>query len=457
MKRSASSADMQAEGEPQTEQARLEGHGDAHHGDGHHGHDHGHGHDHDMCDHHEHRPRPKLPVTVLTGYLGAGKTTLLNYLLREQRDKKLAVIENEVGEVSIDDALVEQKNTDLAGELILFDNGCVCCTIRKDLVKTLSGIAKRYADGLHLDGVLIELTGMADPAPVVQTFFVNPDVKQAFSVDNVVALVDAKHAIEKLDESQGDPEAKGTACAQIAFSSTVLVNKIDLAGEKELSDIESRVKQLNPKAEIIRCRNAVVPVEKLFNVGAFSLSKVLEEQHMDEELFSTKWVKPKMDRTVSNVGVRCTGAVSMHLFQQFLNKYLGTEEQAKDFLRIKAVLHIAGSEEKLVIQCVHMLRNQAFAAPWADGDPRENRIIFIGRGMKERRQELTEGFKECLAKPLRFAPGAEVQARVGPGEDDYANGYVMACWDETFAYRVRLLRGEEVHVPHDDPHFIIEG
>lgn len=400
---------------------------------------------------------PKLPVIVLTGYLGAGKTTLLNYVLRTQREKKLAVIENEIGEVSIDDALVEQNHRDMAEELILLDNGCICCTIRNDLVTTLNNIAAKHRAGLQLDGVLIELTGVADPAPVVQTFFMDSDVRQAFKIDNVVALVDVKHAIQKFDESAKDPREKGTACAQIAFSSTVLLNKIDLArNSEELSTIEGRIKQLNSTAEIIRCKDAVVPVGRLFNVSAFSLSKVLEEQYMDEEEFVT-FYKPKMDRSVSNVGVRCTGAVNMNLLQEFLNRYLGTEEVAMDFLRVKGVLHVAGSEDKFVLQCVHMLRNQAFAAPWADGDPRENRIIFIGRGMQQRRQELTDGFKACVAKPLRFAVGAEVQARTGPGEDDYSNGYVLRHWDECNAYRVGLLTGDEVFAPCDEDRFIIAG
>jgi len=414
----------------------------------------GHPHDHSMADRGPpRRPLGKLPVTVLTGYLGAGKTTLLNYLLREQRDKKLAVIENEVGEVSIDDMLVEQKHQDMAEELVLLDNGCICCTIRDDLAKTLTKIGEKYMAGHHLDGVLIELTGMADPAPVVQTFFANADIRQAFSVDNVVALVDAKHALSKLDESKDDPEKKGTACAQIAFSSTVLLNKVDLATDAHLLEIEARIRSLNSTVEIIRCTNAVVPVERLFNVGAFNLCKVLEEQYMDEEEFAT-FYKPKMDNSVSNVGVRCGGNISMFLFQEFLNKYLAEEESAKDFLRVKAVLGIAGSHEKFVVQCVHMLRNQGFAARWAPGEQRENRIIFIGRGMQQRRQELTDGFKACIAKPLRFDIDDQVQAKTGPGPDDYENGYVIACWDECRAYRIRLLNGDEVQAPHDDDSFV---
>jgi G3E family GTPase len=395
----------------------------------------------------------RLPVLVLTGYLGAGKTTLLNYLLTEQRDKKLAVIENEVGEVSVDDALVEQKHEELAEELVVLDNGCVCCTIRGDLVKTLTNLAEKVSKGLVLDGILIELTGAADPAPVVQTFMVDDDVRRAFYVDNVITLVDAKHAIQKLDESQEDRTGKGTACAQIAFSSTVLLNKIDLVEGPELLEIEKRIKTVNSHVEILRCEQAKVDMNKLFGVRVFDLSKVLEEQYMDEEEFN-QFYKPKMDRSISNVGIKCTGAVSMFAFQMFLDKYLN-DETAADFLRVKGVFNIKGSARMFVVQCVHMLKNQSFTKMWEVAeDSRENRLIFIGRGMEARRQELTEGFKACLAQPLRFAIGAKVRAKTGAGPDGYENATVLKHWDEYNAYRIRTDGGDEVHAPIDQDCFV---
>jgi len=395
----------------------------------------------------------KLPVLVLTGYLGAGKTTLLNYILTEQRDKKLAVIENEVGEVSVDDALVDQKHDELAEELVVLDNGCVCCTIRGDLIRTLHDLAAKRKNGLELDGILIELTGAADPAPVVQTFLLDEDVRKAFYVDNVITLVDAKHAIEKLEESQGDRAEKGTACAQIAFSSTVLLNKVDLVESTELEDIEKRIKKVNSSVEIIRCEQAKVEMAKLFNVRAFDLAKVLEEQYMDEEEFSTLY-RPKMDRSISNVGIRCTGAINMFALQAFLDRYLKTEETAKDFLRVKGVVDIKGSERMFVVQCVHMLKNQSFTKPWKKDEPRENRFIFIGRGMEQRRTELTEGFMACIAQPLRFGIGARVAAKIGPGPNDYSVGKVLKHWDEFNPYRIRLDDGDEIHAPLDDDKFV---
>jgi G3E family GTPase len=397
----------------------------------------------------------RLPVLILTGYLGAGKTTLLNYILTEQREKKIAVIENEVGEVSVDDALVGQQES-MAEELVVLNNGCVCCTIRGDLVKTLHNLAQKREQGLVLDAVVIELTGAADPAPVVQTFMVDPEVRQSFFIDNVITLVDAKHVLEKLDESQGDMAEKGTASAQLAFSSTVLLNKIDLVDAETLTKIELRIKEVNSVVDIMRCEQAKVPISRLMNVGAFDLSTVLEEQYMDEEEFN-KFYKPKMDNSISNVGVRCFGALNLFALQMFLDQYL-EGDVAADFLRVKGVVDIKCSDDMFVIQCVHMLKNQNFTGRWKEGEPRENKMIFIGRGMQQRRQELTEGFMNCIAKPLRFDVGTHVLARTGAGETGYEMGTVVKHWNEKRAYRINIHRdGDDVWAPVDDDMFVMSA
>jgi len=364
------------------------------------------------------------------------------------------VIENEVGEVSVDDALVNSQAA-VAEELVVLNNGCVCCTIRGDLVNTLHNLAeKRKAGGLVLDAVVIELTGAADPAPVVQTFMVDPQVRQSFYIDNVITLVDAKHAIQKLDESEADSTNKGTATAQIAFSSTVLLNKIDLVDAATLDTIEKRIKEVNSVVDILRCEQAKVPIAKLMNVGAFDLAKVLEEQYMDEEEFQ-RFYKPKMDNSISNVGVKCFGAMNLFALQMFLDQYLD-EDQGVDFLRVKGVIDIKGSDEMFVIQCVHMLKNQSFTTPWKEGEPRENRMIFIGRSMQQRRQELTEGFMACMVKPLRFEVGTNVLARTGNGENGYEMGTVVKHWNEKRAYRINIHRdGEDVWAPVDDDNFVM--
>jgi G3E family GTPase len=347
--------------------------------------------------------------------------------------------------------LVEQKHEDMAEELIVLDNGCICCTIRGDLQKTLQDLAAKHGSGkVKLDGILIELTGAADPAPVVQTFFMDDAVRQAFYVDNVIALVDAKHCIEKLDESKGDPDEKGTACAQIAFASTVLLNKVDLVDEERSAECERRLKEVNGSVDIIRCQQARVPLNKLFDVRAFDLARVLEEQYMEEDEF-TNFYKPKMDRSISNVGVKFEGAINMFKFQEFLETLVGEEDSAKDFLRIKGVLNIGGDDRMFVLQCVHMLRNQNFTKPWV-GQKRENRIIFIGRGMQKRRQELTDGILACVSKPLRFGVGKRVRAKTG--ESEYSSGKVIKVWDELHPYRIELDCGGEVHAPMDEDSFV---
>jgi len=394
----------------------------------------------------------QLPVILLTGSLGAGKTTFLNYILKEQYESKLAVIENEIGEVSIDDALVEQAHQVLAEELVVLNNGCVCCTKRGDLVNALHNIATKQNTGeIKLDGVLLELTGAADPAPVVQLFMVDDRCRASFKIDNVVALVDAKHGLAKLNEHRGATE--GTVCAQIAFSSTVLLNKIDLVDTASLEAIEKRINEVNSVVKIIRCQHGRVETSKLFNVGAFDLTKVLEEQYMDEEEF-TMFYEAKMDNTISNVGVRCTGELNMFALQMFIDKQLGDEETAKDFMRIKGLFNIKGSDVVFVMQCVEMLTNQTFTRAWGENEPRENRIIFIGRNMQQRRQELTDGFLACLVvKPLRFPVGSKVLAMRAGG---YTKGTIIRHWDEFRAYRICLedKDGTNVWAPIDDDRFV---
>jgi len=429
-----------------------------------------------------HMGQKKLPVMVLTGYLGAGKTTLLNYILKEQTDKKLAVIENEIGEVGVDDALLEETSQE---EIILLENGCVCCSIRADLVKALVKIAERHYEGLALDGIVIELTGMADPAPVVQSFLMVDEVCNHFYIDNVVALVDAKHILKQLEDSQShSKEDNGPAAAQVAFSSMILLNKIDLVDEPHLAEIDARIRQINSTAIILRCQESRVSLSTLFNVNIFSLGRVLEEQYMEEEEFKT-FYKPKMDWSITNVGICCEGSVNLFAFQQFLDKYLDDEESAKDFIRVKGVLDIAGSARKYLVQCVHMVRSTGFSDTWGEGTHRNNRLIFIGRGMQERRHALIEEFENCMAKPLRFAIGEEVQVQVHGGgqcadhhgshdhghshghdhDHDHSceghnhslawvEGLVLKQWDSHHAYRVQLRDGPEVHVPLDDESFI---
>jgi G3E family GTPase len=242
----------------------------------------------------------KVPITVITGFLGSGKTTLLNNILTKEHGKKIAVIENEFGEIGVDDALIKQK-FDTEEEIFEMNNGCICCTVRGDLVRILGKITKRKT---KLDGVIIETTGMADPAPVAQTFFMDPSIEDTCRLDAIITVVDAMHIIQHLDAEK--PEgAENEAVEQLVFADRVLLNKTDLVEEGTLVEVEKRIRELNKtvrcvsahtvrvclacnifccirlkrqyrQVPIVRCQNADVPVESVINIGAFSLEEVVQ-------------------------------------------------------------------------------------------------------------------------------------------------------------------------------------
>merc|ERR1711959_459125 len=226
----------------------------------------------------------KVPVTVLTGFLGSGKTTLLNHILTETHGKKIAIIENEFGEVGIDDALL-QKNTKMQSdeEIIEMMNGCICCTVRQDRVVVLNRLRERSEAGtLKLDGIIIETTGMADPAPVAQTFFVDENTRKFCRLDGIVTLVDAKHIEQHLDEEKAEG-AENEAVEQVAFADRMLLNKIDVVTEEDLDRVEKRLKAINSNAPIIRCKQSAVSVDSVLNIKGFDLAKTLE---MDPEFLN---------------------------------------------------------------------------------------------------------------------------------------------------------------------------
>jgi G3E family GTPase len=350
-------------------------------------------------------------VTVLTGYLGAGKTTLLNRILSEDHGRRYAVIVNEFGEIGIDNDLI----VDTDEELFEMNNGCICCTVRGDLIRTLHQLLRREAAGRPIDAIIVETTGLADPGPVVQTFFVDPFLQSRTRLDSVTTLVDAAHIGRRLADSR-------EAAEQIAFADQIVLNKTELVSEDALRAVEARLRRINPLAPIHRARRADVALDQVLGRGGFDLDRIVSlepdflapgaapgggeadgghahgehDGHVHDEYCGHPHEAQHdhvHDDGIRSVSLRLETPLDEAKLGRWLRELL--DARGQDILRAKGILDVRGEDRRLVFQAVHMLLEGELQRPWKAGEARHSRLVFIGRDLDA--QALQAGFAACAA------------------------------------------------------------
>jgi len=331
----------------------------------------------------------RIPCSVLTGFLGSGKTTLLNHILEANHGRRIAVIENEFGEVGIDDKLVKGGvEADGDETIIEMNNGCICCTVRGDLIAGLKTLCKNARKSNQpLDAVIIETTGLADPAPVAQTFFADPFVQSQYYLDGFLTLVDAHHIIQRLDEEK-PVGVVNEAVSQIAFADRILLNKCDLVHGTALDEVEKRISMINQAVPIQRTTNSEVPMDYILGIQAFSLDRIMDI----DNAFLSDVADAQHDESVTSVGIHVNGEVYQKTFNEWIALLL--MERGADIFRTKGILAVKGMAEKYVSHSIHMIFEGSPQKAWQPGEKRECKIVFIGKNLN--REELTTGFMKCM-------------------------------------------------------------
>ena len=319
-----------------------------------------------------------IPVTILTGFLGAGKTTLLNRILHEQHGHKIAVIENEFGEEGIDNELLVQEREE---RIVEMNNGCICCTVRGDLVRILGDLAeRRRSRQIQFERVIIETTGLADPSPVAQTFFIDDSIAERFLLDGVLTVVDAVHGSQQLD-------ANREAVEQVAFADRILLSKTDLTTPAQTAALRIRLAAINPRAPIREVHFGETPIADLLDIRGFNLNAVLE--------FSPDFLDDDdhvHDDAVGSFVFRSDRAFDVQRLEEFLGGLV--QVYGQDMLRYKGVLFVKSSDRRLVFQGVHQMMGADYGKRWQPGEKPASKMVFIGRNLP--RETFLQGLEHCL-------------------------------------------------------------
>jgi G3E family GTPase len=334
-----------------------------------------------------------IPATILTGFLGSGKTTLLKRVLTEMHGQKIAVIENEFGEENIDNEILVSDTTE---QIIQLNNGCVCCTIRDDLRSTLSDLASRRRKGeLNFERVVIETTGLADPGPVAQTFFMDDEIAETYVLDSVLTLVDAVHAQQQLDDRQ---EAR----KQIGFADQIFISKTDLTDDATVEALAKRLKQMNPRAPQQRVHFGEVPISQVFDLHGFNLNAKLDidpeflqadaHDHSHDHAAGDHSHHHAHDDDVKSFVFRADKAFSPAKLEEFLGAIV--QVYGPKMLRYKGVLYMQGMDRKVIFQGVHQLMGSDVGPKWAPGEKKNNKMVFIGIDLP--RDIFMQGLEQCL-------------------------------------------------------------
>ncbi|XP_015867871.3 uncharacterized protein LOC107434372 [Ziziphus jujuba] len=349
----------------------------------------------------------RVPATIITGFLGSGKTTLLNHILTSQHGKRIAVIENEFGEVDIDGSLVASHSS-VAEDIVMVNNGCLCCTVRGDLVKMLLELVKKKRD--KFDHIVIETTGLAKPGPVIETFCMDELVSRYVKLDGVVTLVDAKHVVQHLDEVK--PRfVVNEAVEQIAYADRIILNKIDLVTDTELEILTKRIKHINGMAQIKLAKFGSVDMDFVLGVGGYDLERIDSEVQVDSSCSGTHLHEPGQechdhqhhhhhhrrhdhvhDSAVSSISIVSEGTLDLDEVDDWLERLI--EEKGEDLYRMKGVLSVNGSDQRYVFQGVHSTLDGCPGNTWGSDEKRINKLVFIGRNLDE--VALRKAFKGCL-------------------------------------------------------------